>query len=256
MNLADRPELAQRSRRVPARWRRLPRAARVVITAVLVLILVFAALTAQLLVWPAQGMPPRVSAIVMLSGPGVRLPVALQLAGEHRAPVLVVSQGHDGYGSPCPSRPSGVQLICFDPDPATTRGEAEYIGRLAKKYHWTSVVVVTSRPQATRARMLVERCFAGAVYSSTGPLPMRSWPYQIAYGWGALTKALLVDRTCLSAGPDSWANGPPAQHRPDSVVECFPVDGHQVGHRRDCLVDGGRVMCGGYHEGWRQNPPL
>jgi len=196
MNVTDRSGLAQRSRTVPARWRRLPRAARIVLSTALVLVLIFAALTARLFVWPAQGMPAEVSAIVMLSGPGVRLPVALQLADEHRAPVLVISQGYDGYGSPCPPRPSGVQLICFDPEPSTTRGEAEYIGRLAKKYDWSSLVVVTSRPQATRARMLVERCFTGAVYNSTGPLPMQSWPYQIVYGWGALAKALFEDRTC------------------------------------------------------------
>jgi uncharacterized SAM-binding protein YcdF (DUF218 family) len=196
MNVADRSGLIQRSRGVSAGWRRLPRTVRVVLSTALALILIFAVLSARLFVWPAQGMPAEVSAIVMLAGPGVRLPVALQLADEHRASVLVVSQGHDGYGSPCPPRPAGVELICFDPDPPTTRGEAESIGRLAKKYHWTSVVVVTSRPQATRARLLVGRCFPGPVYSATGPLPMRSWPYQIAYGWGALAKALLANRTC------------------------------------------------------------
>jgi uncharacterized SAM-binding protein YcdF (DUF218 family) len=162
----------------------------------LLLFLTFVVATAQVLVWPPQGTPSRVSAIVMLSGPGVRLPVALQLADEHRAPVLVVSRGSDGYGSPCPARPPGVQLICFEPDPATTRGEAEYVGQLAKRYDWTSVIVVTSRPQALRARILFERCFTGAVYSSTGPLPLRSWPYEIAYGWGALAKALVEHRSC------------------------------------------------------------
>ena len=196
MSVADRSGRRRRSREVPAGRRRLPRMARIALSTALALILIFAAMTARFLVWPAQGMPAQVSAIVMLAGPGVRLPVALNLADERRAPVLVVSQGHDGYGSPCPPRPSGVQLICFDPNPPTTRGEAEYIGRLAKKYHWTSVVVVTSRPQATRARMLVERCFVGAVYSATGPLPLRSWPYEIAHGWGALAKALFVGRTC------------------------------------------------------------
>jgi len=196
MTVADRFGLVRRSRGVLAGWRRLSRTARIALRTALALILIFAAMTARLLVWPAQGMPAQVSAIVMLAGPGVRLPVALQLADERRAPVLVVSQGYDGYGSPCPPRPPGVQLICFDPKPPTTRGEAEYIGRLTKKYHWTSLVVVTSPPQATRARMLIERCFAGAVYSATGPLPMRSWPYQIAYGWGALAKALFVERTC------------------------------------------------------------
>jgi hypothetical protein len=160
------------------------------------LFLAFAVATGELLVWPAQGMPARVSAIVMLAGPGDRLPVAQELANVHRAQVLVVSQGYDGYGSPCPPRPSRVTLICFDPVPPTTRGEAEYIGRLARQHHWTSVVVVASRPQARRARMLVGRCFSGSIYIATGPLPLRSWPYQLAYGWGALLKALVVYRAC------------------------------------------------------------
>jgi uncharacterized SAM-binding protein YcdF (DUF218 family) len=196
MNIAIRSGLAQGWRAIPTRWRRLPRTARIVLSTAAALILIFAVMTARLFVWPEEGTPAQVSAIVMLAGPGVRLPVAEQLADEHRAQVLVISRGHDGYGSPCPPKPPGVQLICFDPNPATTRGEAEYIGRLAKRYHWTSVVIVTSRPQATRARVLVERCFAGAVYNALGPLPMRSWPYQIAYGWGALVKALLADRAC------------------------------------------------------------
>ena len=98
-------------------------------------------------------MPARVSAIVMLAGPGDRLPVALQLAREHRAPVLVVSRGSQGYGGPCPPPVPGVKLICFDPDPGTTRGEAEALGRLAKQFHWSSVVLVTTSFQDTRARI-------------------------------------------------------------------------------------------------------
>jgi DUF218 domain len=176
--------------------RRLSRRGRVVLTAALVLFLAFAVATGELLVWPAQGMPGHVSAIVMLAGPGDRMPVALDLAAARRAPVLVVSQGYEGYSGPCPAKPSGVTLICFDPDPPTTRGEAEYVARLARQYHWTSVVVVTSRPQASRARLLVERCFAGQVYTATGPIAARSWPYQLAYGWGALLKALVWYRTC------------------------------------------------------------
>lgn len=156
----------------------------------------FVLLTARLFVWPAQGMPAHVSAIVMLAGPGNRLPAALQLAREHRAPVLVVSQGQHGYGGPCPAPTPGVKLICFEPDPGDTRGEAEFIGRLAKQYHWSSVVLVTIGSQDTRARMLVERCFGGSTYVVTAPLPLGSWPYQIAYGWGSLIKALVVYRSC------------------------------------------------------------
>jgi hypothetical protein len=180
----------------PRTGRRLNRRWRVALTAALVLFLAFAVATGELLVWPAEGMPGQVSAIVLLAGPGDRMPVALELADARHAPVLVVSQGYDGYGGPCPPRPPDVTLICFDPTPPTTRGEAEYVGRLARQYHWTSVVVVASRPQATRARLLVQRCFGGQVYIATGPLAPHTWPYQLAYGWGALLKALVWSRTC------------------------------------------------------------
>ena len=174
----------------------LSRAWRWAFAAVAAVIVVLSVLTARLFVWPAQGMPARVSAIVMLAGPGDRLPVALQLAREHRAPVLVVSRGWKGYGGPCPAPVPGVKLICFDPDPPDTRGEAEAVGRLAKQYRWSSVVLVAIRTQDTRARIVVERCFGGSTYVVTAPLPAGSWPYQIAYGWGALVKALVVNRSC------------------------------------------------------------
>jgi hypothetical protein len=89
-----------------------------------------------------------------------------------------------------------VELICFDPDPGDTRGEAEYLGRLARRYHWNSLVLVTTRAQDTRARILVERCFAGPVYVVTAPLAAGSWPYEIFYEWGALLKALAMYRAC------------------------------------------------------------
>jgi uncharacterized SAM-binding protein YcdF (DUF218 family) len=141
-------------------------------------------------------MPTSVDAIVMLAGPGNRLPVALQLAREHRASVLVVSRGWKGYAGPCPAAIPDVKLVCFDPDPGDTRGEAETIGRLAKQFRWRSVVLVTSRTQDTRARIIVERCFSGSTYVVTAPLPLGSWPYEIAYQWGALAKALVLHRSC------------------------------------------------------------
>ncbi len=180
----------------PGPRRKLRRGWRRLLIALLIAVMAFAIATARLLVWPATGLPPQVSAIVLLAGPGDRLPVALQLAREHRAAVLVVSQGHEGYGGPCPAAVPGVKLICFDPEPSNTRGEAEIIGRLAQRYHWRSVVLVTTRTQDTRARLLVGRCFSGSVYVSTAALPLSSWPYQIAYGWGALVKAVLVYRHC------------------------------------------------------------
>jgi uncharacterized SAM-binding protein YcdF (DUF218 family) len=160
--------------------------------------LAFAVATARVIVWPARGVPSRVAAIVMLAGPGNRLPVALQLAAERRAPVLVVSVGHLGYGGPCPAASSApkVKIICFSPDPADTRGEAEFAGRLARRYGWRSVVLVTIAEQATRARIMIRRCYSGSVYVATASQAWYGWPYQIAYGWGALFKALFLERAC------------------------------------------------------------
>jgi hypothetical protein len=179
--------------RVPSRrgkrWRKG------LLTLAVVFIAVCAA-TARLFVWPDQGMPPRVSAIVMLDGPGHAPNVALRLAAQHRAPFLVVSQGTPASRDPCPRPVAGVTLICFNPTPPTTPGEAEFIGRLAKKYHWQSIAVVAITPQDSRARLRVERCFDGQVYVVTAPIRLSSWPYQIAYEWGALIKALVVQRAC------------------------------------------------------------
>ena len=58
--------------------------------------------------------------------------------------------------------------------------------------------MVATRPQAVRAQLLFRRCFAGQVYVTTAPLPAGNWPYQIAYGWGALLKAFLVDQERLN----------------------------------------------------------
>ena len=160
------------------------------------MLLVFCAATALLFIWPASGMPARVNAIVMLAGPGPRLNTALRLAREHRAPFLVVSRGHDGYGGPCPPAVPRVKLICFDPVPATTQGEAEFAGRLARKYHWHSVALVTSTAQDSRARWRMKRCFAGHVYVVSVGVPWMSWPGEIAYEWGATIKMLVLQRGC------------------------------------------------------------
>jgi uncharacterized SAM-binding protein YcdF (DUF218 family) len=164
---------------------------------VLVLIVAFCLASVRLFIWPAEGAPAHADAIVMLAGDGDTVGTAVQLADQHRAPVLVVSQGHEGYGDPCPPKPAGVELICFEPNPADTRGEAEFVGQLAERYHWNSIIVVTVRTQDTRARILIRRCFGGSVYVINGSLPAEQIPYHIAYEWGALFKALVLYRACL-----------------------------------------------------------
>jgi uncharacterized SAM-binding protein YcdF (DUF218 family) len=161
-----------------------------------VLMAVTAVVTARLFVWPPQRTPGRVDAVVMIAGPYTRLTTAVRLARTRRAQFLVISLGHDGYGGACPSDIPGVRLICFDPSPATTQGEAEYVGRLAVKYHWHSIELVTITPQAWRAQERLRRCFRGAVSGVTTGIPWYSWPYQVAYEWAASVKMLIVQRGC------------------------------------------------------------
>jgi len=189
-HLVPRPP-AVRQRRPGRRWRFLIAGAALALAALGVA-------TARLFVWPPHGMPARVDAIVMLNGPGNRLPTALGLARAHRAPVAVISRGSPQWvtGGNCAPQIPGVRVICFSPDPATTQGEAEFAGRLARRYHWHSLVLVTTTPQDTRARLRMERCFPGSIYVMTAPLRAYDWPYALAYEWGATIKALVLQRSC------------------------------------------------------------
>lgn len=182
--------------RPPRPGRRLRGWRRKLLAVAAALIVVLSAATARVLIWPVEWVPAHADAVVMLAGPGDRLPVALELAREHRAPVLVVSRGWMGYSGPCPAPTDGVRTICFDPNPGDTRGEAEYVGQLARQLGWHSLIVVATAPQAVRAQLLVGRCFSGQVNVATAPLALTAWPYQLAYGWGALVKAVALDRSC------------------------------------------------------------
>ena len=43
---------------------------------------------------------------------------------------------------------------------------------------------------------MLGRCLGGPVYVITASVPWDDWPYEIAYGWGALVKALVLYRAC------------------------------------------------------------
>jgi uncharacterized SAM-binding protein YcdF (DUF218 family) len=175
----------------------------IVIGTIAALVLAFCGLTARLFIFPVSGMPAHVDAIVMMAGPGDRYSTALNLAYQHRAPVLVISTGNDhgpdGSGGPpghCGPPVPGVRVLCFNPNPDTTQGEAEYAARLARQYHWHSIALVTITPQDSRARLRMERCFSGHVYVMPAPIRLRLWPYELAYEWGATIKALTISRSC------------------------------------------------------------
>jgi uncharacterized SAM-binding protein YcdF (DUF218 family) len=161
-------------------------------------LLAFAAITARLFVWPdLPPLPAEVDAIVELGGPGVRDAAALALARDHRAPVLIQSTVAAEAGTRrCLPPVPGVTISCFHADPYTTRGEARYIGDMARRHHWRSVALVTTPDHAWRAKLRVARCFGGDIYVATSPLPRRDWLTAIPYQWAATVKALVFERDC------------------------------------------------------------
>ena len=171
----------------PRRW---------ITISIVVLIIAFCAVTARLFVWPSSGMPTRVDAIVVIGGLGDRVDYGMKLAREDRSSYLVLSKGL-GWLPPgiCTDHVGSAKVICFQPSPHTTQGEAEGTARLAKQYGWRSIAVVATRDQAWRAKLWFGRCFPGQIYSTLAPLPWYHVPPAIPYEWGATVKAALT-RSC------------------------------------------------------------
>jgi hypothetical protein len=140
--------------------------------------------------------PAKADAIVMFDGIGDRKEPTFALARAGYAPVVAISTQNPGFcQANLPTIP-GVQIFCFVPKPATTQGEGEQTAALAAQYHWNKVIVVVGGPQATRARLRIDRCYHGQLIVTTVPPPSSAWLRTITYEWGALLKAEILQRSC------------------------------------------------------------
>ena len=159
-------------------------------------VVVFVAGTLRFIVFPPQDQPRHVNGIVSFNGPdeGARTAQAVSLAEKGYAPVLLFSQGSQFADTSCPKAP-GVSVVCFVDATGNTRGEAEWAGRYAEHHHWHSLMIVPGRGQATRARLLTERCFSGQVVDVPA-VELRPSLTEIIHEWGGLFDALVVHRTC------------------------------------------------------------
>jgi uncharacterized SAM-binding protein YcdF (DUF218 family) len=164
----------------------------------MILLVVFAATTARLFVWPSLSpLPDHADAIIELAGPGNRDAVTMALAEENLAPIVLQSTiPEDATSDACLPPVREVSIGCFSPVPATTRGEARYIGDRGGLEDWSSVIVVTTPDHAWRARRRIQRCFSGRVYVETSPLSAMDWFRQIPYQWAATIKSELFQRDC------------------------------------------------------------
>ena len=160
-------------------------------------VIVFIALTAVLFVWPATDSPQHVDAILSFNGPdeGARETLAVSLAEKGYARVLLFSRGGAANETACPKVPR-VVVVCFVDVTNNTRGEARFAALYAKQHHLNSLMIVPGRPQATRAHVLLERCFSGRIVVDPASEPLLRFPKDVLHEWGGLLQVLLIRRGC------------------------------------------------------------
>lgn len=173
------------------------------LTVTAVVVIAAAGIGAHFLFGRPQGDPlTTADAIVVLGGdPDGRVDYGLRLAREGYADTVVLSNSY-GEDDPvirraCASGTSRIEVVCFVPDPWTTRGEAIYTADLARKRGWRSLIVVTWNFHIVRARYIFEQCFDGRLimepvprdYHDYGPL---RWVYTYAYQYAAMVKAAIL----------------------------------------------------------------
>ena len=173
---------------------------RTVAMVVALVVLLFVGATARIFVWPElPPLPDHANAIVELGGENDygRDSVALALARAHKAPLLIQStRPADALSDTCLPPVPGVRILCFNPVPDTTRGEARYIGQLATatpldlRHHRDDARPGLAGPAA--GQPMLRRL--GVREHRT--LPAFDWIRQVPYQWLASVKALTVQRSC------------------------------------------------------------
>src|SRR5262245_30692631 len=142
--------------------------------------------------------PGPADTIVVLAGDLGRLPEGRRLLRDGVAPVLVVSLPSPADKNPTLKRLCAERrVMCFQAGEYSTQGEANTFGALARKNHWRSTVIVSSRYHLRRARMLFERC-AGVDVVDVAPARTTPWDYtkNIPLETGKLVYQLTLDRGC------------------------------------------------------------
>ena len=177
----------------PVRHPRRVRAGALVVAALIVALVVGSVV---LFIEPATNVPARSNAVIVLAGGnnGARIAKGISLVRAGYAPRLFVSApGHRD----CPRSLPSVSITCFNPNPSTTQGEARYASALADRHHWRQIIVVSGTQQVTRARIRFDRCYQGSILMvPADPGGVANWVYGVVYEWGALAKALVLQRGC------------------------------------------------------------
>ena len=174
--------------------------ARTIAVVLATVVLVWAVAAAIVFALYHGGDPIRADAVVVLQGSKTRLPVGMKLVEEGYAPLLVISRGDRKQleARLCSGRQRipRVTVLCFEANPSSTRGEAEFVGRLARQRGLKTVDVVTSQFHVFRAGIVIRRCFHGALRMVGSPQETWKLPWQALNETAKLAYQLTVARGC------------------------------------------------------------
>lgn len=179
--------------RIAAVRRRITLAAGLVAVVVLVVVALW-----PVYVRPQREEPAPADAILVLGGAhDGREALGLRLAQEGYAPRVLISNPYED--SPLINRIChggySFEVVCFDPSPRTTRGEARYLADQARAHGWDRVIVVTFTPHISRARYVLGKCWDGeTLFVDTRPdLGLPRWAYDYVYQSAGYVKAVFED---------------------------------------------------------------
>lgn len=171
-----------------------------------VVLFIFFAIGLPLYVWPTEDRLQKADAVFVLgtspyapdTGEAARrVALGIQLVRDGWAPTLVVpgsaNTDRNGPGMPCDPK----VLQCYEPSPPSTMGEGRALRRLAELNGWRRVIVITFRPQISRARYILERCFSGNLIMLESPadMPLSRWIFEYVYQTAGYIKAVF-DHGC------------------------------------------------------------
>jgi uncharacterized SAM-binding protein YcdF (DUF218 family) len=149
-----------------------------------------------LFVYPKSDPTTQSDLIVVLGGnqDRVRVRTALELGNQYPTSTLLMSV----YPGDCARLTAGTKakIVCFQPKPFTTQGEARYATAYAKAHGSKSMLVIVTADQLSRARIRFERCWKGTLAVHAVDAPLRSVLHQLPYENAAMAKALIWQRSC------------------------------------------------------------
>ena len=166
---------------------------------VLLLIVIWAGLCWRYVAHPTVDPYQSVDAIYVLGPAETRIDLGRELAAEYGAESLLVTvsvneKTGEVYEKDFCDKQAGYEVICLNPDPYTTQGEAEELAAYAEERGWDTVAVLTGTPHISRARLWTERYVQADVvmWETDEVMSLTDWAYAFVYQSGAWAKAIVI----------------------------------------------------------------